>query len=131
MAYWFGGFSLFGFVLLNSSAEICAGSPAPGAGFLDFFANLVPMRVIWHAWCLYLCVLGSLGRSWDDPGTLGSTRKDTVRSMLGFYRFLADLGKPFKEVFAYMWTEQIEFFIYIYIYIYIYSQAVFSDDLWV
>ena len=35
---------------------------------------------------------GTLGRSWDDPGTLGSTRKDTVRSRLGFYRFFVDLG---------------------------------------
>ena len=50
------------------------------------------------------------GRPWDDPGTLGSTRKDIVRSRLGFYRFLIDLGDPFKEFVAYMWTEKADFF---------------------
>ena len=38
---------------------------------------------------------GTLGRSWDGPGTLESTRKDIVRSRLGFYRFLVDLGGLF------------------------------------
>ena len=36
-----------------------------------------------------------LGRSWDDPGTVENTRKDPVRSRLGFYRFVVDLGDPF------------------------------------
>ena len=74
---------------------------------------MVPMGVIWHAWCLYFGVLGDpgtiLGRSWDDPGTLGSTRKDTVRFGLGFYRFLIDLGSPFEEVFGYIWIEKLNF----------------------
>ena len=43
---------------------------------------------------------GTLGRSWDDPGTLEGTRKDLVRSRLGFYRFLVDLGAPFREIFG-------------------------------
>ena len=38
---------------------------------------------------------GTLRRSWGDPGTFGSTRKDTVRSRLGFYRFVVDLRDPF------------------------------------
>ena len=67
--------------------------------FTDFWSILVPMGFIWHAWCLYFTVLGDpgtiLGRSWDDRGSLGSTRKDTVRSRLGFYRFFVDLGDPF------------------------------------
>jgi hypothetical protein len=42
---------------------------------------------------------GTLGRSWDDPGTLGSTKKDTVRSRLGFYRFLVDFREPIYEDF--------------------------------
>ena len=54
---------------------------------------------------------GTLGRSWDDPGTLGSTRQDTVRSRLGFYRFLVDLGDPFREIFGYIWTEKHDLFI--------------------
>ena len=37
--------------------------------FIDFWWILVPMGVIWHAWCLYFTVLGNpgtiLGRSWD------------------------------------------------------------------
>ena len=41
---------------------------------------------------------GTLGRSWDDPGTSGRTWKDTVRSRHGFYRFLVDLGGPFREI---------------------------------
>ena len=103
MAYWFGRFSLFGFCFLNSSAEMCAGSLGLVAGFLAFLRPdlrfMVPMGVIWHAWCLYFGVLevpGTiLGRSWDDPGTLGGTRKGPVRSRLGFYRFFVDFGHPF------------------------------------
>ena len=81
----------------------------------DFCWIFVPMGVIWHACCLYFTVLGDpgtiLGRSWDDPGALGSTRKDTVRSRLGFYRFFVDLGDPFKEIFGYIWPEKHFFFI--------------------
>ena len=40
----------------------------------DFWWILLPMGVIWHAWCLHFGVLGDpgtiLGRSWDDPGTI-------------------------------------------------------------
>ena len=52
---------------------------------------------------------GTLGRSWDDPGTLGSTRKDTARSRLGFYRFLVDLGDHLERL-GYIWTEKHDFF---------------------
>ena len=51
----------------------------------------------------------SLGRSWDDPGTLGSTKKDTVGSRLGFYRFLVDLGDPFMKICWYIWTGKHDF----------------------
>ena len=64
---------------------------------------------------------GVLGRSLDDPGTLGSSRKDTVRSRLGFYRVLIDLGDPFREIFGYMRTEKHDFF-------HIYFRVAFSDD---
>ena len=56
---------------------------------------------------------GTLGRSWDDPGTLGITRQDTVRSRLGFYRFLVDFGDPFRESFGYIWIEKNDFFTFI------------------
>jgi hypothetical protein len=49
--------------------------------------------------------------SWDDPGTLGSTRKDIVRSRLGFYRFLVDLGEPFRKIFGYIYSEKHNLFI--------------------
>ena len=59
----------------------------------------MPMVLFW----------GTLGRSWDDPATLGSTRQDIVRSRLGFYRFLVDLGDAFREIFGYIWTEKPDF----------------------
>ena len=52
---------------------------------------------------------GTLGRSWDDPGTSGRTLKDTVRTRLGFHRFLVDLGDPFREIFGSIWTEKHDF----------------------
>ena len=76
--------------------------------FTDFWLILMPMGVISRAWCLYFNILG---RSWDDPGTLGSTRKDVVRSRLGFYRFLIDdLVEPFRKNFGYNWSEKHIFF---------------------
>ena len=51
-----------------------------------------------------------VGRFWDDPGTLGTTRQDTVRSRLGFNRFLVDLGDPSKEIFGFTWIEKHNFF---------------------
>ena len=62
------------------------------AGFLAFLQPdlrfMVPLGVIWHAWCLYFGVLGdpgsTLGRSWDDPEALEGTREDPERSRLGF-----------------------------------------------
>ena len=56
---------------------------------------------------------GTLRRSWDDLGTLGTTRQDTVRSRLGFYWFLVDLGDPFREVFGNIWTEKHNFFTFV------------------
>ena len=75
------------------------------AGFLAILQPvlrfMVPMGVIWHAWCLYFGVLevpGTiLGRSWDDPGTLEGTRKDLVRPRLGFCRFFNDLKDQILE----------------------------------
>ena len=84
-----------------------------------------PVGVIWHARCLYFDVLGSLGRSWDDPGTLGSTKKDALKSMLRFYRYLADFGFT-APVLKALWvpSDQAKTF-------HIYFQVVFSSDFWV
>ena len=62
-----------------------------------------------------------LGRSWDDPGTLKGTRKDTVSSRLGFYRFFIDLGDPFWKLFGYFRTKQKSYLF----------QVAFSDCFWV
>ena len=95
------------FVLLNSSAEMCAGSLVLGRRILGIFATRsqvfrVPMSVIWHVWRLYFGVLRDprtiLGRSWDDPGTIlghWGAQRGPVRSRLGFYRFFVDFGDPF------------------------------------
>ena len=50
------------------------------------------------------------GGLWDDPGTLGSTSKDSVKSRHGFYQFFADVWDPFREFFL-GGTEKHTFFI--------------------
>ena len=84
------GFRCLVFLLLNSSAEICAGSLAPGWCILGICANI--SQIFWYQNVSFgmlgaftLASWGTLGRSWDDPVTLKSTRKDTVGSRLGFY----------------------------------------------
>ena len=67
-------------------------------GFLRSSLGFVP--IFGGFWCPWVSfgMLGAftlvpwwnLGPSWDDPGTLGSTREDPLRSRLEFYRFLAD-----------------------------------------
>ena len=62
--------------------------------------------------CHLACLVPPLyrpGGPWDDPGTSGDTRKDTVRSRLGFYRFSVDLGDPFGRLFLYLWSNKIIF----------------------
>ena len=89
---------------------MCAGSLALVVGILAFLRPdlrfMVRMGVIWHAWCLYFGVLGDpgtiLGRSWALEGT----RKDLVRSRLGFCRFFDDFGSPFWKLFGHFWTKK-------------------------
>ena len=67
----------------------------------------------------------TLGRSWDDPGTLEGTRKDPVRSRLGFCRFFDDFGDPFySESFLSIFGPKNTFF-------HIYFQVAFSVGFWV
>ena len=77
------------------------------AGFLAFLRPdlrfMVPMGVIWHAWCLYFGVLGDpgtiLGRSWGDPGAILGRCRAQGRILSGpgldFVDVFADLGTPF------------------------------------
>ena len=83
-----------------------AGSSMPAScHFCNLFSGL------WCPWVSFgmlgastLVSWGTRGRSWDDPGTLEGTRKDPVRSRLGFYRFFIDLGD-------YFWTKKQDLFI--------------------
>ena len=97
MVYWFGRFSLVGFCFIKLKCVLARW--VLDAGFLQFLQPvlrfMVPMGVIWHAWCLYFGVLGDPGSSWDDPASLEGTRKDPVGSRLGFCRFFNDFGDPF------------------------------------
>ena len=84
------------FVLLNSSAEMCAGSLALGCRILSIF----PTRS--QVYGAHGCHLSRLvprlwrpGGPWDDPGTLEGARKDPVRSKFGFCRFFINFGDPF------------------------------------
>ena len=55
--------------------------------------------------CYLACLVASLwlpGGPWGDPGTSGSTKKDTLRSRLGFMLFFGDLGTPFWQLFGYI-----------------------------
>ena len=56
--------------------------------------------------CYLSCLVASLwrlGGPWGDPGTLGSTRQDTLAgSGLIFINLLLDLGIPFWKFFGYL-----------------------------
>ena len=92
------------FVLLNSSAEMCAGSLGLGCWILAIFAT--SSQVYGAHGCHLACLVPLLwrpGGPWDDTGTvlgrsfgtLECTRKDPVRSRLGFCPFFDDFGDPF------------------------------------
>ena len=77
MAFWFGRFSLFGFLFYQIPLLKCVLARwLLDAGFLavvqPVLRFMVPMGVIWHAWCLYFGVLEDPGtiltRSWDVGG---------------------------------------------------------------
>ena len=86
------------FVLLNSSAEMCAGSLA-GCWILGIFAN--QFSGLWCPWVSFGMLGAStwaswrtLGRSCDDPGTLEGTGEDPVRPRLGFLQIFGGFRNP-------------------------------------
>ena len=46
------------------------------------------------------------GGPWDDPGTVGSTRKDTWRSRLGFLLIFDGLRDRILRAFWVLWTKR-------------------------
>ena len=71
MAYWFGRFSMFCFCCSSSSAEMCAGSLAPGCRILGMFA--ARSQVYGAHGCHLACLVSLLwrpGGPLDDPGTI-------------------------------------------------------------
>ena len=49
------------------------------------------------------------GRSWDDPGTLGTTRQDTVMSRLGFLLIFGWFRDQFRRVLNTFGTKNVIF----------------------
>jgi hypothetical protein len=96
------------------------------AGFLAFLQPdlgfMVPMGVIWHAWCLYFGVLGDpvtiLGRSWDIGGHKEGfcELQAWILAIVYWFRGLIWGGfwRPFGQKKSY-----------------ICFQVTFSDDFWV
>ena len=119
MAFWFGRFSLVAFCFITLLCwNVCW---LAGSWMLDFWQFCNQFLGLWCLWVSFgmlgastLASWRSLGRSWDDPGTLGGTKKGLVRSRLRFYRFLVDFGDPFWELFWYFWTEKKQFFSYLF-----------------
>ena len=108
MAYWFGRFSLFGLCFIKF---LCWNVRwLLDAGFLALFKQISGLWCPWMSFGMLgastSASWGTLGRSWDDPGTLEGTRKDPVRFRLGFYRFFVDLGDQFRKIFGYIWIEK-------------------------
>ena len=104
------------FVLSNSSAEMCAGSLAPGCRILGIVATR--SQVYGAHGCHLACLVPLLwrpGGPWDDPGTILGHWRAQGRTLRGpgsdFIDFFNDLGDPFGELFGYFWTKKEDFFI--------------------
>ena len=94
-------------VLFNSYTETCAGSLVYGNRTIGILPNISEFSGN-HAY-LSACVVSLRwrpGERWGDPGASGSTRKDTLRSRLGFYRFLIDSVNPFRMFVSYIWNKR-------------------------
>ena len=99
-----------------------------GAGFLAFLQPdlrfMVPMGVIWHAWCLYFGVLGDpgtiLGRSWD----IGEHKKGHCEVQAWILLIFGRFRVPIYRDFSVHLDRKTEFF-------HIYFQGAFSNDFWI
>ena len=105
------------FVLLNSSAEMCAGSLGPGCWILAIFAT--SSQVYGAHGCHLACLVPLLwrpGGPWDDPGTILGHWRAQGRTLWGpgldFIDFLMILGThsesflgifgPKNKIFSYL-----------------------------
>ncbi len=96
------------FVLLNSSAEMCAGSLGPGCWILAIFAT--SSQVYGAHGCHLACLVPLLwrpGGPWDDPGTILGHWRAQGRTLWGpgldFIDFLMILGthsESFLNIFG-------------------------------
>ena len=116
------------FVLFNSSAEMCAGSLAPGCRILGIFGTR--SQVYGAHGCHLACLVPLLwrpGGPWDDPGTILGHWRAQGRTLWGpgldFIDFLMILGTH-SESFLGIFRQQKSFF-------HIYFQVVFSVGFWV
>ena len=116
MAYWFGRFSLVGFCFIKLLCwNVCW---LLDAGFLAFLQPvlrfMVPMGVIWHAWCLYFGVLEDPGtilrRSWDSGGHREGPCEVQAWILLIFWWFWG----PILRVFWVLLDQKRSFFSYLF-----------------
>ena len=93
---------------------MCAGLLGPGCQILGIFATR--SQVYGAHGCHLACVVPLLwrpGGPWNDPGTLGSTRKDTLRSRLGFSLIFGGFRDSILKVFWVPWTKKVYVFMFV------------------
>ena len=119
-------------------AMYCKNQFAQNSGFLwfqgPFFMILGGLGTDFHVdldifgtqTCSLACLVASLwppGGSWDDPGTLGSTRQDTWMSGLEFFLIFNGFRDPISKAFWVPWTKKGVF-------VHARLQVSFSVDFW-
>ena len=116
------------FVLLNSSAEMCAGSLGPGCWILAIFAT--SSQVYGAHGCHLACLVPLLwrpGGPWDDPGTILGHWRAQGRTLWGpgldFIDFLMIWAPILKAFWAFLDNKRIFF--------HVDFQVVFSVGFWV
>ena len=73
---------------------------------------------------IFVASLWRPGGPWDDPGTLGSRRKDALRSRLWFFWISLGFRDPILRV---VWVPLDKKSVFVHACV----QVAFSDDVWV